>query len=74
MTTEAAIHSTFFGDIYIAIGERNESFNDFQSWTTRIWFNPFIIWIWAGVFFMASGGIISLLKSVSYTHLRAHET
>ena len=63
VTTEAAIHSTFFGDIYIAIGERNESFNDFQSWTTRIWFNPFIIWIWAGVFFMASGGIISLLKS-----------
>ena len=63
VTTEAAIHSTLFGDIYIAIGERNESFKDMQSWTTRIWFNPFIIWIWAGVFFMASGGIISLLNS-----------
>ena len=63
VTTEAAIHSTLFGDIYIAIGERNESFDNIQSWTTRIWFNPFIIWIWAGVFLMASGGMISLLKS-----------
>tara|TARA_A100001015_G_scaffold314663_1_gene424621 strand:- start:2498 stop:4435 length:1938 start_codon:yes stop_codon:yes gene_type:complete len=63
VTTEAAIYSTIFGDVYVAIGERNQSFKDFQSWTTRIWFNPYVLWIWLGVVFMSIGGFISLVKS-----------
>ena len=47
ITTEAAIYSTIIGDLYIAIGDKN--LNDNESWTTRIWFNPFTIWIWIGV-------------------------
>ena len=50
VTTEAAIYSTILGDLYIAIGDRN-SLEKNNSWTTRIWFNPFTIWIWIGVFF-----------------------
>ena len=63
VTTEAAIYSTIFGDVYVAIGERNQGFKDFQSWTTRIWFNPYVLWIWLGVVFMSIGGFISLVKS-----------
>ena len=55
VTTEAAIYSTIFGDVYVAIGERNQGFKDFQSWTTRIWFNPYVLWIWLGVVFMSIG-------------------
>ena len=62
VTTEAAIHSSIFGDLYIAIGDVHE---DKTKWTTRIWFNPFTIWIWIGVFFLASGGSLSFLNSLS---------
>ena len=55
VTTEAAIHSTFWGDIYISIGDNNSGF-----WTTRIWFNPFTVWIWLGVLLMFFGGLLSL--------------
>ena len=63
ITTEAAIYSTIFGDLYIAIGDKN-SLNDNQSWTTRIWFNPFTLWIWIGVFLLSLGGTISLIKTL----------
>ena len=45
------IYSTL-GDLYIAIGEQN-TLDESKSWTTRIWFNPFTIWIWIGVLFLA---------------------
>ena len=63
ITTEAAIYSTLLGDLYIAIGDKN-SINNNESWTTRIWFNPFTAWIWIGVFFLSLGGAISLIKTL----------
>lgn len=63
VTTEAAIHSTLLGDIYVAIGDKSVNFKESSSWTTRIWYNPFVLWIWFGVLFMATGGLISLLGS-----------
>ena len=62
VTTEASIYSTFLGDLYIAIGENN-SLNK-NSWTTRVWFNPFTIWIWIGVLFLVIGGMISLIRII----------
>ena len=61
ITTEAAIKTALHGDIYIAIGEKNTNFED--SWTTRIWYNPFVVWIWIGVIFMSFGGLISLSQT-----------
>ncbi len=61
ITTEAAIYSTLFGDVYIAIGERSIK-NKKEYWTTRIWYNPYTIWIWIGIIFMSLGGIISISK------------
>ncbi len=49
MTTEAAINSSIFGDIYIALGDKNENEPQKKQWTTRIWYNPFTIWIWISV-------------------------
>ena len=63
ITTEAAIYSTILGDLYIAIGDKNST-NDNESWTTRIWFNPFTIWIWIGVFLLSLGGLTSLIKTL----------
>ncbi len=61
VTTEAAIYSTLLGDLYIAIGDIHQ---DKSKWTTRIWFNPYTIWIWIGVLFLATGGTFSFFNSL----------
>ena len=68
VTTEASIYSTFLGDLYIAIGENN-SLNK-NSWTTRVWFNPFTIWIWIGVLFLVIGGMISLIRIIKQKKMK----
>lgn len=62
VTTEASIFSTLLGDVYIAIGEKNPNFESNNSWTTRLWFNPYVIWIWIGVLLISIAGLISLVK------------
>ena len=64
VTTEAAIYSTTLGDLYIAIGDKNKS-DSSVSWTTRIWFNPYTIWIWIGVLFLVVGGCISFFRVIT---------
>ncbi len=55
-TTEAAIHTTWFADIYGVLGDTHE---DGRA-TIRLYHNPGVPWIWIGVVFMALGGGISL--------------
>ncbi len=53
--TEAAIDAGLFRDIYIALGEPLENN---QAWAVRIYFKPFIRWIWLGALMMACGGFL----------------
>ena len=55
-TTEAAIRSTLRGDLYAVIGEPQVD----GGYVTRLYFEPLVPWIWAGVGLMALGGVISL--------------
>lgn len=55
--TEAAIDWGFSRDLYAALGERLED----GSWGLRLYYKPFIRWIWLGGLFMAIGGILCLL-------------
>ena len=57
-TTEAGIHSNFFGDLYVVIGEKDS--NDKSLRAVRLYYNPLVGWIWLGAFIMALGGLISL--------------
>ena len=62
-TTEAAIHTTFFGDLYVVIGDAAEGSDDKDetgAYVTRLYFNPLVAWIWAGVLVMVMGGVLSL--------------
>jgi cytochrome c-type biogenesis protein CcmF len=54
--TESAIDVSAFRDIYVALGER---LND-DSWSVRLYYKPFIRWIWGGGFMILAGGIIAL--------------
>ncbi len=54
--TEAAIDWGFTRDIYIALGEHLEN----GAWSVRIYYKPFIRWIWFGGLFMIFGGILAV--------------
>jgi cytochrome c-type biogenesis protein CcmF len=56
--TEAAIHTNLWRDIYVALGDPLEQ----NSWSMRLYYKPFIIWIWLGGFFMALGGFLAILS------------
>jgi cytochrome c-type biogenesis protein CcmF len=55
-TTEAAIHTTWFADLYAVVGEGDGS----GAVSVRLYHNPLVPWIWAGAIIMALGGAISL--------------
>ncbi|MEC7940768.1 MAG: heme lyase CcmF/NrfE family subunit [Pseudomonadota bacterium] len=57
MMTEAAIDRGLTRDLYIAMGER---LDDNKSWAVRIYYKPFVRWIWAGSLIMAIGGIVAI--------------
>ena len=57
MMTEAAIDGGITRDLYAALGEQLDD----RSWAVRIYYKPFVRWIWFGGLFMALGGIFCLL-------------
>jgi cytochrome c-type biogenesis protein CcmF len=54
-TTEAAIDTRLLGDRYVSLGE---PFAD-GAWGVRIYYKPFVVWIWLGGLLMALGGVVA---------------
>lgn len=54
--TKVDIHPSLFRDLYLALGEPLEN----DEWSVRLYYKPFIRWIWAGSLIMIIGGIISI--------------
>lgn len=55
-TTEAAIQSNLFRDLYLVIGDPQQD----GGWAVRTYIKPFAGWIWLGCTLMALGGLVSL--------------
>ena len=55
-TTEAAIDYGFLRDVYLVLGDRQQS----GGWAVRSYIEPFANWLWAGCLLMAFGGVLSL--------------
>lgn len=54
--TETAIDSGVFRDLYISLGEPVSG----GAWSVRIYYKPFVSWIWGGAVLMALGGGLAL--------------
>jgi len=54
--SEAAIDVSPFRDIYVALGEPLNA----NSWSVRVYYKPFVRWIWAGGFMILLGGFCAL--------------
>ena len=55
--TEAAIDPGVTRDLYVALGEPLDA----GAWSVRLYYKPFIRWIWFGGLFMMMGGLLALL-------------
>ncbi|WP_190600643.1 heme lyase CcmF/NrfE family subunit [Candidatus Vesicomyidisocius sp. SY067_SCS001] len=53
--TEASIDSSLYRDIYVALGESLED----DSWSLRIYYKPFVRWIWLGGLLISLGALLS---------------
>lgn len=54
--TEAAIDVGLTRDIYVSLGEELED----KAWAVRVYYKPFVDWIWGGCLLMALGGILAI--------------
>ncbi len=55
--TEAAIDAGLLRDIYISLGE---PIGEQGDWALRIYYKPYVRWIWLGCILMALGGILAM--------------
>ena len=64
--TESAIDVTPFRDIYIALGEPLGE----NAWSVRLYYKPFVRWIWWGGFLIVFGGFLALTDRRYYSRSR----
>ncbi|MEO5770744.1 MAG: cytochrome c-type biogenesis CcmF C-terminal domain-containing protein, partial [Burkholderiaceae bacterium] len=53
--TEAAIDTGFTRDLYVSLGEPSGA----TAWIVRVYYKPFVDWIWGGCVVMALGGMLA---------------
>jgi cytochrome c-type biogenesis protein CcmF len=56
--TEAAIDSGLFRDLYVSLGEAIEG--DKPQWSVRVFYKPFVSWLWYGAILMVLGGLLAV--------------
>ncbi|OHC66751.1 MAG: c-type cytochrome biogenesis protein CcmF [Rhodocyclales bacterium RIFCSPLOWO2_02_FULL_63_24] len=56
--TEAAIDAGFTRDVYVSLGE---PLDNKGAWSVRVYYKPFVDWIWGGCLLMGLGGFVAML-------------
>ncbi len=57
--TEAAIDTGFWRDLYVSLGDALQT--DPPEWSVRVYYKPFVPWLWAGALLMTLGGLLAAL-------------
>jgi cytochrome c-type biogenesis protein CcmF len=60
-TTESALATRWNGQLYAVLGEEAGG----GRWQLRLWWKPFVTWIWYGGLLVALGGVLALLGRVA---------
>jgi len=58
--TKVDIYPGIFHDLYLALGEPLDD----NTWSLRLYYKPFIRWVWLGGFCIALSGFLSLLRLI----------
>ncbi|MFN4341304.1 MAG: heme lyase CcmF/NrfE family subunit [Azonexus sp.] len=59
--TEAAIDAGLLRDVYVSLGEPIDRDKPEGEWAVRVYYKPFVDWIWGGCIVMSLGGLIAML-------------
>ena len=59
-TNEAAIQTAWDGQLYLVLGKQNPD----GRWQLRMWWKPFVTFIWLGGIMVAFGGFLTLIGRV----------
>jgi cytochrome c-type biogenesis protein CcmF len=70
--TEAAIDPGFMRDLYVSLGEPLDDRG--QAWAVRIYYKPFIRWIWLGSILMMFGGFLGAANKRYRRKIQASKT
>ena len=57
--TEAGIDSGFMRDLYVSLGEPLDDAR--TEWSMRVYYKPFVPWLWGGILLMTLGGLLAAL-------------
>jgi len=57
--TEAGIDSGFMRDLYVSLGEPLDDAR--TEWSMRVYYKPFVPWLWGGILLMVLGGLLAAL-------------
>ncbi len=58
--TEASIDTGLFRDVYVSLGEPIDKARPQDAWAVRVYYKPFVDWIWGGCVLMAFGGLLAI--------------
>ncbi len=58
--TEASIDTGLFRDVYVSLGEPIDKARPEDAWAVRVYYKPFVDWIWGGCVLMAFGGLLAI--------------
>jgi len=58
--TEAAIDAGLTRDVYVSLGEPIDKSQPEGAWAVRVYYKPFVDWIWGGCLLMSLGGLIAI--------------
>ncbi|BFI95732.1 MAG: heme lyase CcmF/NrfE family subunit [Rhodanobacter sp.] len=56
--TESAVDAGVFRDLYVALGEPMDANHIEGAWALRLYYKPFVRWIWGGGVLMMLGGFV----------------
>ncbi|WP_137678977.1 heme lyase CcmF/NrfE family subunit [Aurantiacibacter suaedae] len=59
-TSEVALITRWNGQLYVAMGNQSQD----GRWQLRLWWKPFVTWIWYGGLLIALGGALALVGRV----------
>ena len=59
--TEAAIDASLLRDVYVSLGEPIDPDRPEAEWAVRVYYKPYVDWIWGGCMIMALGGLLAIL-------------
>jgi cytochrome c-type biogenesis protein CcmF len=63
-TTESALATRWNGQLYAVIGQEVGPGTNGSRWQIRLWWKPFVTWIWFGGVLIALGGTLALAGRV----------